>query len=276
MKTIIQISCSLLMLTIAFPVQAQQEGPPKKHEGDLEFIYDNGKIDILNGEEGHQDAVRVFESDMPDFGLFQGFTDEPGFISEIDLGLGIEPFDVIDYEVLESRFGQFLHYYNPAVGDLESTTTTLTIRDNPIGSLIVTETSGGTGPGAIGQANGDGDFHWHIDFMIPPSSPFGAYAILLSLNTTAEGVDDSAPFYIVFAYGITEEEHEEAVEFFQGKKKGVLKGDVNQDGVVNLQDINPFVSVLTSGDFMAEADCNCDGVVNLQDVSAFIDILNGG
>ena len=54
----------------------------------------------------------------------------------------------------------------------------------------------------------------------------------------------------------------------------VLKGDVNQDGVVNLGDITPFINiVLGGGTPVPEADVNCDGNINLGDIGAFIDIL---
>ena len=49
--------------------------------------------------------------------------------------------------------------------------------------------------------------------------------------------------------------------------------DVNLDGVVNFLDIAPFISVLTIGNFQAEADCNQDGVVNFLDIAPFITIL---
>ena len=54
----------------------------------------------------------------------------------------------------------------------------------------------------------------------------------------------------------------------------VLLGDVNQDGVVNFLDISSFVSVLSTGDFQAEADTNEDGVVNFLDISQFIVFLS--
>ena len=52
-------------------------------------------------------------------------------------------------------------------------------------------------------------------------------------------------------------------------------GDVNLDGVVNFLDISPFIAVLSSGDFQAEADCNQNGFVNFLDISPFIGILSG-
>ena len=53
-----------------------------------------------------------------------------------------------------------------------------------------------------------------------------------------------------------------------------LLGDVNQDGVVDFFDIAPFVAVLTSQSFQAEADIDQNGVVNFFDIQPFIDILS--
>ena len=56
----------------------------------------------------------------------------------------------------------------------------------------------------------------------------------------------------------------------------VLLGDANQDREVNFLDISPFISVLSSGEFQAEADCNEDGEVSFLDIAPFIVILAGG
>ena len=53
-----------------------------------------------------------------------------------------------------------------------------------------------------------------------------------------------------------------------------LLGDCNQDGVVDFLDIGPFVSVLSNGDFLAQADTNEDGVVDFLDIGPFIAILS--
>ena len=50
-------------------------------------------------------------------------------------------------------------------------------------------------------------------------------------------------------------------------------GDVNQDGAVDLLDVQPFVFLLAKGQFQSEADINGDGNVNLLDVDGFIEIL---
>ena len=53
-------------------------------------------------------------------------------------------------------------------------------------------------------------------------------------------------------------------------------GDVNNDGVVDLLDVTPFVNALTTGMFICEADVNEDGVLDLLDVTPFVNILTGG
>ncbi len=58
-------------------------------------------------------------------------------------------------------------------------------------------------------------------------------------------------------------------------RRTLFLGDVNLDGVVNLLDVAPFVELLSSGDFQAEADINQDGVVDLLDVQPFVDLLSG-
>ena len=52
-------------------------------------------------------------------------------------------------------------------------------------------------------------------------------------------------------------------------QESVLLGDVNLDGVHNFSDIAPFIAVLQSGEFQAEADLNSDGVVNFSDIPHF-------
>lgn len=54
-----------------------------------------------------------------------------------------------------------------------------------------------------------------------------------------------------------------------------LLGDVDLNGVVNFQDIAPFIARLSSGDFQTEADCDQNGTVNFFDIAPFIEILSG-
>jgi len=53
----------------------------------------------------------------------------------------------------------------------------------------------------------------------------------------------------------------------------VVLGDVDQNGVVDFADIPPFIELLVSREFQAEADTNEDGVVDFSDIPPFIAIL---
>ena len=55
----------------------------------------------------------------------------------------------------------------------------------------------------------------------------------------------------------------------------VLLGDVDLNGVVNFLDISPFIGILSTGEFQAEADIDQNGVVNFLDISPFITVLAG-
>lgn len=54
-----------------------------------------------------------------------------------------------------------------------------------------------------------------------------------------------------------------------------LLGDVDLDGFVTFLDISPFIALLSSSGFQAEADCNEDGMVTFLDIAPFISILSG-
>ena len=54
----------------------------------------------------------------------------------------------------------------------------------------------------------------------------------------------------------------------------VIPGDINQDGQVNLLDVEPFVALLSSGEYLEEGDMNGDGAVDLLDVQLFIEVLS--
>ena len=53
-----------------------------------------------------------------------------------------------------------------------------------------------------------------------------------------------------------------------------LLGDVNLDTFVTFADLSPFLALLTSGGFQAEADINENGTVDFADISPFISLLS--
>lgn len=54
----------------------------------------------------------------------------------------------------------------------------------------------------------------------------------------------------------------------------VLLGDANCDGTVDFLDITPFIALLSSGEFKAEADVDGNGEVDFLDITPFIAILS--
>ena len=54
-----------------------------------------------------------------------------------------------------------------------------------------------------------------------------------------------------------------------------MVGDVNRDGMVSFLDIGPFVTVLTSMGFQAEADIDGNLEVNFLDIVPFVQLLTG-
>lgn len=60
----------------------------------------------------------------------------------------------------------------------------------------------------------------------------------------------------------------------------VMRGDVNNDGKVNINDVTSLIDAVLSGDWeglsYANADCNLDQSVNINDVTALIDFVLGG
>ena len=92
----------------------------------------------------------------------------------------------------------------------------------------------------------------------------GAYEAMEFVDENCETVlnDDNEPVVLIGSPGI------------YMLDKFVL-GDVNCDGVVDLLDVQPFVILVTSGEFSAKADINGDGVVNLLDVQPFVELLTG-
>jgi hypothetical protein len=53
------------------------------------------------------------------------------------------------------------------------------------------------------------------------------------------------------------------------------KGDVDLDGVVGFLDISPFIAILSSQGFQAEADIDDNGAVDFLDITPFIALLSG-
>ena len=104
---------------------------------------------------------------------------------------------------------------------------------------------------------------------------FGAqtafYSGELPIELTAADLNDDNRLDII---AINNLDDDITILYNQGGDQ-LLIGDVNQDGVVDLLDVFPFVTLLSTGGFQEEADANQDGVVDLLDVEAFVELLTG-
>ena len=58
------------------------------------------------------------------------------------------------------------------------------------------------------------------------------------------------------------------------ERSDVLLGDANCDGVIDFLDIVPFIELLSTGGFKAQADIDQNGEVDFLDIAPFISILN--
>ena len=74
--------------------------------------------------------------------------------------------------------------------------------------------------------------------------------------------------------GFDDEPFQNTRSFVVNAVSELLLGDCNQDGFVNFLDISPFILLLSTGFFLAEADVNQDGEVDFLDISPFILLLS--
>ncbi len=122
-----------------------------------------------------------------------------------------------------------------------------------------------------GRANLDGDLN--VEFEKGYQPELGDLFEIVSANLVA---GEFATVQIPDSPGIIwEVVYTTSSVFVVAFENTVLLGDLNLDGVVNLLDVAPFVSLIIANDFQMEGDINGDGLVNLLDVEPFIDLLAG-
>jgi hypothetical protein len=204
---------------------------------DIRFSYSADQIVVETGA-----APGVASGDFPVDGFFRQFETNPGFASENDIGFGINPGDTIVYNVLDDLlFWNGSDFGSPAVN------TQIRIENNGSAETLVHGASG-TLPGGfaplsngVGQADGSGDFHSHVDFFLEPNdaSPppeFGAYGLKLSLSTSAMGIAESDSFFVAFNFGLDDQAFTEAVQQYSLLLSPSLAGDFDDDGDADGQD----------------------------------------
>ena len=107
-----------------------------------------------------------------------------------------------------------------------------------------------------------------VDEMIEGDAfadPFGLDFIPAGTNITFAYTTPVADAnFRINSFTVTTEERPEA-----------LLGDVNLSGMVDFDDIGPFIQLLASGMFQAEADIDENEMVDFDDIAPFINILAG-
>ncbi len=181
-----------------------------QHEGDVEFEYHGGRIEIESGELSLLFADRIVEGVFPMGGFFDRFTSDPGFEAHMPIGPG----DIIGFSLHAGHHGHFLNFFDPTTNRIENSHPWSINIDWGVGNIDVSAANGGTG--LIGQADGGGLFHLHTDFRLSGGTPVGAYGFLMSLNTSAVGIGDSDPFWVVFNFGMAQTDFELATRNFTG------------------------------------------------------------
>ena len=120
-------------------------------------------------------------------------------------------------------------------------------------------------------------FNFHLDEANPLSDAFGRTAQAALMTPTAENTtnakDPFSNFLSDTSLGIFRDLGYETVDTTFVARE-IQLGDVNQDGAVDFLDISPFISILSTDDFLEEADINQDGTVDFLDISPFITILS--
>ena len=90
------------------------------------------------------------------------------------------------------------------------------------------------------------------------------------------GSATEADVTVIWADGRSMDMGQVVANQFMVVSQGFLLGDVNDDGVIDLLDVAPFIDLIINGGFNPAADLNGDGLVDLLDVSPFVDLLIGG
>ncbi len=249
---------------------------------DVFFTFGETHIEIMP-----QNDSLVIPQVMPDSGFFAQANTNPGFFSERDLGGGTTPNDIVGYNVLDD-----LVFWSEGDFATPRSDTNIRILNNPQSvedTLVGTETgeqrfSFDPLANTIGQSSGSGDFHAHVDFRLDPRSSdpeeqplFGVYGMKLSLSTDNPNIAESDPFFIVFQFGIEDDQFAEAIDDFDGllSLSDRLPGDFDMDELLSNNDIDLLGAEVRAGTNETSFDLNNDMLVDDVDRTIWVEELVG-
>lgn len=229
----------LSLITVISLLAMGEDLRAQSMHSDIRFWYESGKIETET-DNGLHVGTGIFATS----GIFQQYDANPGFASEVDVGMGINAGDIIVYNVLDN-----LQYWDGESFSALPDGVQLRIENNAGPETVVDNSSGlqlgsNVAPfaNAIDQANSAGDFHAHVDYFLeplpesaPPTPAFGVYGLKLSLSTDAVGIADSDPFFFVFNFGLSSQLFAEAVDAFADLLDRI-PGDYDGDGDVDGRD----------------------------------------
>lgn len=244
---------------------------------DVFFAYGETKIEILNDNP-------VLPQLMLDSGFFAQANVNPGFFNERDNGGGTGPSDIVGYNVLDD-----LLFWTDGEFATPRDNTEIRIINNP---RTVDDTFIGTGTGeqratfddlsnTIGQSSSAGDFHSHVDFRLNPRSsdpeeaPLpGAYGLKLSLSSDNPDIQESDPFFIVYAFGMEQAQFASALGDFEAllNPATAILGDFNSDGLLTAVDIDLLSAEVISGSNTTSFDVTEDAIVDQADRQMWVEL----
>jgi len=122
---------------------------------------------------------------------------------------------------------------------------------------------------------------WHMLIgTFAQQSVEDAYFLNAAGSHFVKAASGTVPAFEVFANTITDSEQSQleiVLDEEAEKADSYLRGDVNNDGEVNISDVTALIDYLLSHDATnvntRAADCNQDGIINISDVTALIDYL---
>jgi len=206
-KNLLVMTAALLALNLACG-SASAAGV---HDGDILPRLEGGQIVLDHLDDRELDfttGYAIFEGDFADFAGGPDATKDPGFDHESG--------EFTPGTLLAFRVRSPLEFWNGSSWS-SAHAATLSIIDVLDSSIDVSAAPASVGlTGLIGQFDGAGNLHQHIDFKINSTAPIGAYAVALSLfgllaDQTTPVYGESTPFMIIFNRGLGEAAFEAAV-----------------------------------------------------------------
>jgi hypothetical protein len=205
------------------------------HE-DVAPYAEGGKIVTGGREHGSPTAneyQRVFGYDFGEEPLDPYFIEDPGFNNDADVAavflnlFGKNPVlpagGTLRFNILDTLGSKLLYWdgtgpisFGPALAGTE-----LGIKKGSLEVQLSGAAVTGTLP-AIGTVDGNGRVHVHMDSILyqddeastlAPDAPAGIYLFGMSLFMTGAAIDASDPIYMVYNNGLTEEIHDEAMDW---------------------------------------------------------------